>query len=308
MRAATHSKVPPRIGSLQAREALFGYLFILPAALGFLIFIAGPIVASLYFSLTDYKIISAPHWVGLTNYTRLLKDPIFWQSLKVTLVYAVLTLPLGLVMSLSLAVLMNQKIRGISFWRTVYYLPAVIAGAAVAVLWRWILNPEFGLVNVLLKYLGIKGPAWLQDSHWALPSLVMISLWAVGGSMVIYLSGLQGIPTELYEAAEMDGATSWRRFIHVTIPMLSPVIFFNVVMGLIGAFQWFTEPFVMTRGGPSQSTLSYMLNLYNNAFQFFKMGYASAMAWVLFVLVLLLTLAVFRSSPMWVHYEAQRGR
>ena len=189
-----------------------------------------------------------------------------------------------------------------------YYLPAVIAGAAVAVLWKWILNPEFGLVNVLLKYLGINGPAWLQDSRWALPSLVMISLWAVGGSMVIYLSGLQGIATELYEAAEMDGAGSWRRFIHITIPMLSPVIFFNVVMGLIGAFQWFTEPFVMTRGGPSQSTLSYMLNLYNNAFQFFKMGYASALAWVLFVLVLLLTLAVFRSSPMWVHYEAQRGR
>lgn len=308
MRAATDSKVPPRIGSLQAREALFGYLFILPAVLGFLIFIAGPIVASLYFSLTDYKIISAPNWVGLANYTRLLKDPIFWQSLKVTLVYAVLSLPLGLVMSLSLAVLMNQKIRGISFWRTVYYLPAVISGAAVAVLWRWILNPEFGLVNVLLKYLGIEGPKWLQDSRWALPSLVMISLWAVGGSMVIYLSGLQGIATELYEAAEMDGAGSWRRFVHVTIPMLSPVIFFNVVMGLIGAFQWFTEPFVMTRGGPSQSTLSYMLNLYNNAFQFFKMGYASAMAWVLFVLVLLLTLAVFRSSPMWVHYEAQRGR
>jgi multiple sugar transport system permease protein len=276
--------------------------------LGFLIFIAGPILASLYFSLTDYKIIAAPRWVGLANYAKLLKDPVFWQSLKVTLVYAVLSLPLGLILSLSLAVLMNQKIKGISFWRTIYYLPAVIAGAAVAVLWRWILNPEFGLVNVLLKYLGIQGPSWLQDSRWALPSLVMISLWAVGGSMVIYLSGLQGIATELYEAAEMDGATSWRRFIHVTLPMLSPVIFFNVVMGLIGAFQWFTEPFVMTRGGPSQSTLSYMLNLYNNAFQFFKMGYASAMAWVLFVLVLLLTMAVFRSSPMWVHYEAQRGR
>jgi multiple sugar transport system permease protein len=302
------SKPASRFKSLQAKEALFGYLFILPAGLGFLIFIAGPILASLYFSLTDYKIISAPRWVGLANYAKLLQDPIFWQSLKVTLVYAVLSLPLGLIISLSLAVLMNQKIRGISFWRTVYYLPAVIAGAAVAVLWRWILNPEFGLLNVLLKYLGIQGPKWLQDSHWALPSLVMISLWAVGGSMVIYLSGLQGIATELYEAAEMDGATSWRRFIHITLPMLSPVIFFNVVMGLIGAFQWFTEPFVMTRGGPGQSTLSYMLNLYNNAFQFFKMGYASALAWVLFVLVLVLTLAVFRSSPMWVHYEAQRGR
>jgi multiple sugar transport system permease protein len=294
--------------SLRRREALFGFLFILPAVFGFVVFVAGPILASLYFSLTEFKIISAPRWIGLTNYLKLTTDPIFWQSLKVTLVYAVLSLPIGLVLSLGLAVLMNQKLRGIAFWRTVYYLPAVISGVAVAVLWRWILNPDFGLLNVLLKYAGIKGPAWLQNPSTALPSLVMISLWGVGGSMVIYLSGLQGIPSELYEAAEIDGATSWKRFLHVTLPMLSPVIFFNVVMGLIGSFQWFTEPFVMTHGGPEQSTLSFMLNLYNNAFQFFKMGYASALAWVLFVLVLLLTLAVFRSSPMWVHYEAERGR
>jgi multiple sugar transport system permease protein len=203
---------------------------------------------------------------------------------------------------------MNQKLRGIALWRTVYYLPAVISGVAVAVLWRWILNPEFGLLNVLLQYIGIAGPNWLQDTRTALASLVMISLWAVGGNMVIYLSGLQGIPTELYEAAEIDGATSWHRFLHITIPMLSPVIFFNVVMGLIGAFQWFTEPYIMTRGGPEQTTLAYMLNLYNNAFQFFKMGYASALAWVLFMIVLLLTALVFRSSPMWVHYEADRRR
>jgi multiple sugar transport system permease protein len=294
--------------SLRKQEALFGFLFILPATLGFIVFVAGPIVASLYFSLTEFKIISAPRWIGPQNYVQLFNDPLFWQSLKVTVLYALLSLPISLALSLGLAVLMNQKLKGIAFWRTVYYLPAVISGVAVAVLWRWILNPEFGLLNALLRYLGINGPNWLQDPRTALPSLVMISLWAVGGSMVIYLSGLQGIPTELYEAAEIDGATSWRRFWHVTLPLLSPVIFFNVVIGLIGAFQWFTEPFVMTRGGPEQSTMSYMLNLYNNAFQFFKMGYASALAWVLFVIVLLLTLAVFRSSPMWVHYEADRGR
>jgi multiple sugar transport system permease protein len=294
--------------SLRRREALFGFLFITPAVVGFIVFVAGPILASLYLSLTEFKIISAPRWTGLSNYINLAKDPIFWQSFKVTVLYAALSLPLSLVLSLGLAVLMNQKLKGIAFWRTVYYLPAVISGVAVAVLWRWILNPEFGLLNVLLKYIGVRGPNWLQDTRTALPSLVGISLWAIGGSMVIYLSGLQSIPTELYEAAEIDGATSWHRFRHVTLPLLSPVIFFNVVMGLIASFQWFTEPFIMTRGGPSQATLSYMLNLYNNAFQFFKMGYASAMAWVLFVLVLLLTLAVFRSSPMWVHYEAERGR
>jgi multiple sugar transport system permease protein len=294
--------------TLRKQEALFGFLFILPALLGFVVFVAGPILASLYFSLTEFKIISAPRWIGMQNYVQLASDPLFWQSLKVTILYALLSLPVSLALSLGLAVLMNQKLKAIAFWRTVYYLPAVISGVAVAVLWRWILNPEFGLLNVLLQYLGVRGPNWLQDVRTALPSLVMISLWAVGGSMVIYLSGLQGIPTELYEAAEIDGATSWRRFWHITLPLLSPVIFFNVVIGLIGTFQWFTEPFIMTHGGPEQSTLSYMLNLYNNAFQFFKMGYASALAWVLFVLVLLLTIAVFRSSPMWVHYEAERGR
>jgi multiple sugar transport system permease protein len=294
--------------TLRRQEALFGLLFILPALLGFIVFVAGPILASLYLGFTEFKIITAPRWIGLDNYRTLIADPLFWQSLKVTLVYAALSLPANLVLSLGIAILMNQKLRGIALWRTVYYLPAVISGVAVAVLWRWILNPEFGLLNVLLQYIGIAGPNWLQDTRTALASLVMISLWAVGGNMVIYLSGLQGIPTELYEAAEIDGATSWRRFLHITIPMLSPVIFFNVVMGLIGAFQWFTEPYIMTRGGPEQTTLAYMLNLYNNAFQFFKMGYASALAWVLFMIVLLLTALVFRSSPMWVHYEADRRR
>lgn len=294
--------------SLQAREELMGWLCVAPAIGGFVAFVAGPILASLYFSLTEFRLISAPRWTGASNYTALFDDPLFWQSLRVTFLYASMALPLGLVSSLALAVLLNQPIKGVSFWRTVYYLPAVVSGVAVAVLWSWILNPEFGLINVLLKLVGIRGPNWLSDTRTALPSLVLIGLWGVGGSMVIYLSGLQGIPTELYEAAEIDGAGSWRRFISITLPLLSPVIFFNLVMGLIGVFQYFTEPFIITRGGPENSTLTYMLYLYRNAFGYFKMGYASALAWVLFIIVFALTLVVFRSSPMWVHYEAQRGR
>jgi multiple sugar transport system permease protein len=294
--------------SLRTRETLAGYLFVAPAVAGFLLFIAGPIVASLLLSLTEYRVITPPRWIGIENYRTLIGDPLFWQSLKVTCIYALVALPLGLVFSMSLAILMNQRVRGIAFWRTIYYLPAVISGAAVAVLWAWILNPEFGLLNLMLRYVGIHGPNWLSDTRTALPALIAISLWGVGGNMVIYLAGLQGIPTELYEAAELDGANAWHRLLHVTLPMLSPVIFFNLVLGLIGTFQFFTEPFVMTRGGPENSTLTYMLYLYRNAFAYGKMGYASAMAWVFFAFVLLLTLAIFRSSPLWVHYESERGR
>ncbi|MHB0858085.1 MAG: carbohydrate ABC transporter permease [Anaerolineae bacterium] len=298
----------PRRRSASGHESLYGYLFVAPAVLGFVVFIAGPILLSMGFSLTDYRLITPPVWAGTKNYAALWQDNLFWQSLKVTLLYAVMALPLGLFFSLALAILMNQKVPGIAFWRTVYYLPAVISGVAVATLWRWILNPEFGLLNSALRYIGIRGPNWLQDTRTALPSLVLIGLWGVGGSMVIYLSGLQGIPSELYEAAEIDGATRRRKLWHVTLPMLSPVIFFNLVMGVIGVFQYFTEPFIITKGGPENATLTYMLYLYRNAFTFFKMGYASALAWVLFVIVFLLTAAVFKSSPMWVHYEAQRGR
>ena len=294
--------------SLRTRETLAGYLFVVPAAVGFLLFIAGPILASFVLSLTEYRVISPPRWIGIENYRTLLGDPLFWQSLKVTFTYALIALPLGLILSLGLAMLLNQRVRGIALWRTIYYLPAVVSGAAVAVLWAWILNPEFGLLNLVLRYFGIRGPNWLADTRTALPALIGISLWGVGATMVIYLAGLQSIPTDLYEAAELDGAGAWRRFLHVTLPMLSPVIFFNLVLGLIGAFQFFTEPFVMTRGGPENSTLTYMLYLYRNAFAYGKMGYASAMAWVFFALVLLLTLAIFRSSPLWVHYENERGR
>lgn len=275
---------------------------------GFIVFLAGPIAASLVISLTNYDIISSPHWIGFGNYIALTHDDLFWQSLNVTIKAALISLPIGLTLSLGLAMLLNQPIKGLAFWRTVYYLPSVLSGAAVAVLWLWLLNPEFGILNVILRHMGLPAPDWLGDTTTALPSLIVVSLWGIGGTTIIYLAGLQGIPTELYEAAQIDGAGAWQRFYRVTLPMLSPVILFNLILALINQFQWFTEPFVMTQGGPENTTLTFMLYLYQNAFTYFKMGYASAMAWVFFVLVLVLTALVFRSSPMWVHYEGERGQ
>lgn len=292
--------------SMRTREALTGYALIAPAVLGFSLFTIGPILASLVLSFTNYNILSPPRWIGLANYRTMVADPLFWQSLKVTAIAVGVSLPLQLILGVGLALLLNQKIPALAFWRTVYYLPSVVSGVAVAVLWIWILNPQFGIVNLVLRAVGINGPNWLGNPNTALPALIVISLWAVGGNVVIYLAGLQGIPTELYEAAAIDGANAWRKVRHVTLPMLSPVIFFNLVLGLIFQFQWFTEPYVMTSGGPNNSTLTYMLYLYRNAFIFFKLGYACALAWVLFMVVLALTLIVFRTSQMWVYYAGEK--
>jgi len=300
--SASIAKRTRRIG-LARREAIECYLFILPVCLGVLVFTLGPIIASFYLSFTEYNIIGAPEWVGGNNYVALMQDPLFWQSLKVTAVYVVLRLPLGLVLALMIALLMNQKVKGIVFFRMAYYLPSVVSGVAVSLLWVWIFNPDFGILNTLLSYVGIEGPAWLFDETWALPSIVLMSLWGVGGSMLIYLAGLQGIPTDLYEAAEIDGGGRWATFWHITLPMLSSVIFFNLVMGMIRSFQIFTPAYVMTKGGPNFATLFYNLYLFQNAFQYLYMGRASAMAWVLLAIVLLLTLLVIKSSPMWVFYQ-----
>ena len=295
-----------RSRNLTRREALECYLFISPVCIGLLVFTLGPILASLYFSFTEYNIIRAPKWVGLGKFRELIQDELFWQSLKVTSLYVVMHLPVSLVLALGIALLMNQKVRGIIFFRTVYYLPSVVSGVAVALLWMWIFNPEFGILNTLLALVNIQGPAWLFDEHWSLPAIALMSLWGVGGSMLIYLAGLQGIPSELYEAAEIDGASRWRRFWFITLPLLSTVILFNLVMGLIASFQEFTPAYVMTSGGPNFSTLFYNYYLYENAFEYLYMGYASAMAWVLLVIVLILTLLVFKSSPMWVFYQERQ--
>ena len=300
-------KRPPRL-RLQTREALEGYLLVAPAVIGFLLFTLFPMLASFGLSLTEYDLLSSPTWIGLDNYRRMIGDELFWHSLRVTGTYALVALPVGLVLALAMALLLNQNVPRITVWRTLYVLPSVLSGVAVAVLWRWLFNAEFGLLNVLLDSVGIRGPDWLGTTEWALPALILVGLWGVGGSMLVYLGGLQGIPTELYEAIEVDGGNAWHKFRNITLPMLSPVILFNLVISLIYTFQYFTEPYVITEGGPENSTLVYMLYLYRNAYQYFQMGYASALAWVLFLLVLVLTVAVFRTTPMWVHYEGERGR
>ncbi|MGI6208727.1 MAG: carbohydrate ABC transporter permease [Anaerolineae bacterium] len=293
----------------ERREAIEGYVAITPWLLGLLIFTLGPIVASFYFSFTDYEVVKPPIFVGLANYQRLAGDRLFWQSLKVTGTYVGVSVPLGIILSFAVALLMNQKVRLIGFFRTAYYMPNLVPAVGSAILWIWIFNPEFGLLNTALASLGIKGPLWLAHSKWALPALIIMSLWGVGGGMLIYLAGLQGIPTDLYEAAEVDGATAWRRFLHVTVPQMTPVLFFNLIMGIIGSFQVFTAGYIMTGGGPRYATYFYVLYLYHNAFQYFRMGYASALAWILAVIILFFTLLVFRSSSAWVYYEGQlRGR
>lgn len=307
------TRTHPRL-SLSQREAIWAYIFISPWLIGFIIFTVGPMLASLYFSFTDYDIVSSPKWVGISNYINLVHDQLFWHSLGITFKFALVALPLNLVISYLIAVLLNQNIAGRNIWRTVYFLPSVIAGVAVALLWVRIFDPKFGILNPFLEKLGIQGPGWLSDPHWALSALVIMSLWSVGGNIILYLAGLQGVPTDLYDAAKVDGATSWQRFWHVTLPMTTPVIFFNLVLGMIATFQYFTEVYVITSGtgnlgGPARSTLFYNLYLYMNAFKYFHMGYASTMAWVLFVIVLGFTLLIFRSSDAWVYYEGQlRGR
>lgn len=301
--------VPSRPGrkrlGMERKEELTFYLMISPWIIGFMLFFVFPLVSSLYYSLTSWDLLQTPQWVGLDNYVRMFtKDPLFWTSLKVTLVYTLGTVVLGTTGSLLLALLLNQPIRGAKAFRAIYYMPAVISGVAVAQLWRMVFNPDFGIINLALRSMGIQGPGWLADPRWALPSLILISLWGIGGGMIIFLAALQGIPQHLYEAAEIDGAGAWNRFTNITLPMLSPAILFSLITNTIGSFQAFTQVFVLTQGGPANATKVYALHLYLNAFQFFKMGYASAMAWFLFIVMILITIVQMKFSSQWVHYES----
>jgi multiple sugar transport system permease protein len=286
------------------KENLVGWAFISPWVIGFLIFTAFPFLQSIYLSFTRYDIISAPQWVGLANYRMLLfEDELFWKSAIVTIRYAIISVPLLVVAGVALAILLNNEVKGIAIYRTIFYLPSIVPTVASSVVFLWLLNPTTGLVNNVLRTMGIQGPAWLNDPTWAFYSLVMMSVWHVGGSMVIYLAGLKDIPAYLYEAATIDGARPWQKLRHVTIPMMTPVIFFNLVMGVIGAFQYFTQAYVMTpNGGPQDSTLFYSLYLFRRAWKYLDMGYASAMAWVLFLVIIVMTAAVFRTQKKWVHY------
>jgi multiple sugar transport system permease protein len=285
------------------REALTFYLCISPWLLGLLLFVLGPMMASLFFSFTRWDLLSPPRWIGLGNFEKLARDPLFRQSLKVTVIYTAVYVPMDMIGGLAIALLVNQKVKGISAFRTIFYLPSVLAGVAYVVLWMWIFNPDAGLINSFLRFFGIQGPRWLADPDWALPALLIMSLWGVGRSMVIYLAGLQDIPRHLYEAAEIDGANARQSFWRITLPLLTPTIFFNLVLSIISTFQTFTSAFVATDGGPLDSTLFYVLYLYRQAFQFFNMGYASALAWVLFAIILVFTLLIVRSSDRWVYYE-----
>ena len=293
------------------REALEGYLFLSPWAVGFLVFIAGPMLASLYLSFTKYNVMLPPEWVGLRNYVMALtKDDLFIPSVLRTLYYTALVVPIGLALSLGVAMLLNRAMALPSLWRTFFFLPTLTPIVAAALLWRWMLNPDVGLVNWLLAQIGIKGPGWLASTEWAIPSLAVIGLWAsVGGSrMIIFLAGLQSVPNELLEAAEIDGAGRWAKFRNVTLPMLTPTIFFNLILGIIFALRTFEVAFVATNGGPARATWFISLHIYQNAFVSFDMGYASALAWLFLVVLLVFTVISFRTSDRWVYYAGERAR
>ncbi len=283
-----------------------GLLFASPYIVGFTAFFLYPLLASIYYSFCRYNAMRHPVWIGLRNYADLFfHDPLFWKSLGNTLYYTAFAVPLSLAFSITIALLLNAKIRGMSVYRTVFFLPTVVPIVASSVLWLWVLNPTAGIVNILLGKIGIEGPGWMSDPAWSKPALITLGLWNVGTAIVIFLAGLKDVPEQLYEAASIDGANTWHRLRHVTLPMLTPTILFNLIIGLITAFQYFTQVFVMTNGlgTPADSTMFYSLYLYRNAFAYLKMGYASALAWMLFVVILVCTVVVLKTSARWVYYQ-----
>ena len=309
----------------ERRQLGKGLAFISPWIIGFCIFLLIPIILSFYYSLCDYSLLQSPVYIGAANYQELSKDPVFWLSLKNTLIYALIALPSGMFVALGLALLLNQRVAGQSIYRTIIFLPSLVPAVASAMLWLWLYNTKLGLINTLLEAAPfrflinclnfllhlvhlpiIETPiGWLTDPKWALTALAFMSVWGVGQTVVIYLAGLQDVPQEFYEAAELDGASSWQRLWNVTIPMISPVIFFNLIMAIIGTFQVFSIPYIMTQGGPARATYFFTMYLYDNAFTYLKMGYASAMAWIQLLIVLVLTLVAFWTSNKWVHYQSK---
>jgi multiple sugar transport system permease protein len=311
-----HGRRVPFYRRLGFQEERDGWLFAMPAILGLVFFTLGPVVASLYLSFTDYDIVNPPKFVALANYIKLFADDSQMRhSLLITFYFALAAVPLGLIIAFLVALLMNAQVKGIALFRTVWYLPALVSAVATGTLWRYALNTDFGLVNLPLKALGLPPVEWLTDPTWTVPSLILIQLWGIGNTVLIYLAGLQGVPAHLYEAAEIDGAGAWAKFRHVTLPMMSAVVFFNLVLGIIGALQVFTIVYVIFTpqggtglAGPEDAALFYVLYLYRNGFQYFKMGYASALAWILFLIIMILTALVFRSQSRWVYYEGERAR
>jgi multiple sugar transport system permease protein len=289
-------------------ERRWGIILAMPAILGFVIFTIGPMLASVFFSLTDWTIGSSPSFIGIDNYRTLAHDELFWKSLSVTTYYTLATVPIGLIVGFAIAMLLNQQVRGLAIWRTIYYVPTLVPAIANALLWIWIFNPDFGLLNSLLREAGAPTSQWIYSESMAVPSLVLMSTWGFGNAMVIFLAGLQGVPRHLYEAVSIDGGGAWQRFRHVTLPMMTPTIFYNLVTGVIGTFQVFNQAYVMTDGGPNNATLFYIFYLYRTAFTESQMGYASALAWVLFMVIMVVTFLLFRNARRWVYYEMAGAR
>ena len=289
---------------LSRRETWAGLAFVSPWIVGLGVFLLYPILASLYYSFCDYAVFYKARFIGVANYIDIAGDKVFWKSLVNTLFFAALSVPLGLLLALGLAMLLNSGVRGLTIYRTIFFLPALVPMVALAVLWLWIFNGEYGVLNTAISGLGLPSPGWLTDPAWSKPALVLLSMWGVGYAMVIFLAGLQDVPVHLYEAADLDGATWWHKIRHVTLPMVSPVILFNGIMGIIGSLQYFAIPYIMTPNGqPARSAYFYAMYLYDNAFAYIKMGYASAMAWILFLVIFALTLLSLRLASRYVHYE-----
>jgi multiple sugar transport system permease protein len=289
--------------TLAQREACRFHLFASPWLIGFVVFTAGPIVTAIVVSFMDWNLLRSPSWVGLANYRRMFADPEFWESIENTMQYGVGYVVLGVTFTFVMALLLNQPLRFQGLFRTVMYMPSVVSGLATALLWLNILHPDYGLINKVLATFGLQGPGWLASQEWAIPALVLMAVWGAGNTIVIYLAGLQGIPKTLYEAAEIDGAGWWRRFRSVTVPMMSPVIFFNVVTGFIGALQGYVLILAMTEGGPGNATMVLGLYIYRHAFVYFDMGYAAALSWAMFAIIIAVTAVQFALARRWVHYE-----
>jgi len=289
--------------SLRTQEAIWFYVFILPWLIAFLIFTLGPMLASFFYSFTKYNAIQPPEWIGLRNFVSLSKDPVFGKSIHVTFLFAAVFVPLNLAISLFLAAMLNLKVPAMRLIRTVYYLPSVLPEVVTGLVWVWIFNPDFGLLNyILYMATGIRGPNWLGSEAWVMPAVIISALWGMGSGVIIFLAALQSVPGELYEAADLDGASVFHKYFNITIPMISPVILFNLLTGTIGALQTFARIYVMTQGGPNYASYFYNLYLYNNAFSYFRLGLASAQAWILFVVIMILTLIILRTSGRWVYY------
>jgi multiple sugar transport system permease protein len=309
--ATTRPRGRLHVSRPRLRSLLKGLLFISPALVGLAFFTILPMVQSLYYSFTDYNVLQPPFWVGLENYQALLKDRVFGIALRNTLIMVLIALPIHIIFDLAMAFLLNTKIRGLPIYRTIFYIPSITPVVASAIVWLWIFNGQYGILNVILRWFGVQPIGWLADPNWVKPALIFMGAWFGGNTILIYLAGLQEVPPELIEAADLDGASAWQKTWSVTLPMISPVIFYTLVISIIGYFQYFTEAWVMTAnrsgaaGGPANSALFYAMYLYQNAFQQFKMGYASSMAWVLFVIVLVVTALLFFSSRFWVHYHAE---